>query len=130
MTKPNTHGGPGRNQGRKVGPSGPASARLNIKCRPAELAAWKVGAHASGLNLSEWSRIKLSAPDSATFLTEAAKARMVPLWRNLKASELPQEGDECWNKVLERWERVNVPSMWMAGARRIRGTQFRTMRPG
>jgi hypothetical protein len=26
MTKPNTHGGPGRNQGRKAGPSGPAKA--------------------------------------------------------------------------------------------------------
>jgi hypothetical protein len=54
MTKPNTHGGPGRNQGRKAGPSGPASARLNIKCRPDELSAWSAAAKAEGVTRSEW----------------------------------------------------------------------------
>jgi len=62
MTKPNTHGGPGRNQGRKVGPSGPASARLNIKCTPAELEAWTAAAKAEGMSRSKWVKVKLSTP--------------------------------------------------------------------
>jgi hypothetical protein len=55
------HGGPGRNQGRKAGPNGPASARLNIKCRPDDLAAWKKQAELSLMSLSALVKIRMNA---------------------------------------------------------------------
>jgi len=57
-----THGGAGRNQGRKPGPNGPATARLSIKCRPAELAAWTLAAKAEKMSRSAWVKVQLSTP--------------------------------------------------------------------
>jgi len=56
----NTHGGKRQNAGRKPGPNGPASARLNIKCTPAEMAAWTEAAKAKKMTRSEWVKILLN----------------------------------------------------------------------
>ncbi len=54
-------GGPGRGQGRHVGPNGPASARLNIKCTEADLARWKGAAKRKKRVFSEFARTALDA---------------------------------------------------------------------
>ena len=56
MNKP-TRGGKRQGAGRKPAPEGPATARLNIKCRPDELAAWKAAAR---VGLSQWVRDTLN----------------------------------------------------------------------
>ena len=56
----NAHGGKRQNAGRKPGPNGPATARLNIKCTPVELAAWTRAAKAEKLSRSAWVRRKLN----------------------------------------------------------------------
>lgn len=51
-----------------------------------------------------------------------------PGWRLLSPRELPVVGDEAWNEFLGKWgawQTVEVPSMWLAGGKRIRGTVFR-----
>lgn len=54
-------GGPRPGAGRKVGPSGPADARLNIKCTAADLARWKGAAKRKKRGFSEFTRSALDA---------------------------------------------------------------------
>jgi len=54
MTKPTKRGGPRLGSGPKVGPDGPADARLNIKCTKAELARYTETAKATNVSRSAW----------------------------------------------------------------------------
>jgi len=53
-------GGPRPGSGPKVGPDGPADARLNIKCTKAEKLRWKDAAELRGRGLSEFVRTALN----------------------------------------------------------------------
>jgi len=62
-----------------------------------------------------------STPDNQG---QFAPAHGSALWRDLEQNELPLAGDEAWNGELKRWEAVSIPSMWLAGGRRIEGVEF------
>jgi hypothetical protein len=53
-------GGPRPGSGPKVGPQGPADARLNIKCTKAEKLRWKDAAKLKKRGLSEFVRTALN----------------------------------------------------------------------
>lgn len=61
MSTPAKRGGARPGAGRKVGPSGPADARLNIKCTAADLARWKGAAKRKKRGFSEFTRSALDA---------------------------------------------------------------------
>jgi len=61
MKPTNTHGGPNRNQGRKSGPNGKRTAKIVVKCLPAEKEAWEKQAELSGMWLSELVRMRMNA---------------------------------------------------------------------
>ena len=44
-------------------------------------------------------------------------------YRVLQDDELPKKGDEAWHN--RRWQKVEIPSMWLAGGQRIEGSIFR-----
>jgi len=54
------HGGAGRNQGRKPGPSGKLDKRLNIKVTAYEVESYTDTAIEAGLSRSEWVRKTLN----------------------------------------------------------------------
>ena len=61
MTTKSKQGGKRKGAGRKSGPKGKATAKLNIKCRPDELELWKKQAELSGMWLSALVRMRMNA---------------------------------------------------------------------
>ena len=46
-------------------------------------------------------------------------------YTDLEENELPKVGDEASLDNGKRWEKVNIPSMWLAGGQRMDGVLFR-----
>ncbi len=53
-------------------------------------------------------------------------AEQIEEYRVLEDDELPKQGDEAWHN--SRWQKIEIPSMWLAGGQRIEGSIFRRPR--
>lgn len=75
---------------------------------------------ARGMTLAAWILEHLEHAAAA----EAAAPACPAGFTTLGADEIPIPGDKAWNPVVGKWQTVTIPSMWLAGGARIKGTIF------